>query len=498
MIDTKTKKLTSRPPIVVVLGHVDHGKTTLLDTIRKTNVTAREAGGITQHIGAYQINITNKEILRQAQDDRAQNCTITFIDTPGHETFAKMRSRGVEIADIAVLVVAANDGVMPQTIESIKHIQQAQIPMIVAMNKIDLPDIDPQKIKQQLAQNQILVEGFGGEVVLMPISAKTNKGISDLLEMILLMAQMKGLTADPEALAEGVVIEAKLDKKRGALATVIVKNGTLKIGQTCYADDVKCKIKAMISDKGDMVQTAPPAYPVVVMGWEKLPAVGSVVSTVSRKTEEAVTKFPPKAFSLPPVETVKKLKMILRADVAGTLEAILENLGEKVEIISAATGSISDSDVLLAKSTEAIIIGFHTSVSPTALKLATLEKVKIKTYNIIYELLDEIHEVVEILNMPAAQEEVLGEANVIAEFAFDDARVAGCKVTKGRIARGDLVKIISHDTEIGRTKIKSLRHGKENIPKAESGTECGAVLDKKLDFKIGDSIISYKMHDLLV
>ena len=509
---------TSRPPIVAVLGHVDHGKTTLLDTIRKTNVTQGEAGGITQHIGAYQITVSPKgeslsrasvasrgiplnsqKILRQAQDDRAtQGRSITFIDTPGHEAFSKMRSRGVGVADIALLVVSATDGVMPQTEEAIKHISSANIPMMVVINKIDLPEADLEKVKRQLADHGVLVEGYGGDVVVAPVSAKTGKGIPELLDTILLVAEMKGITADNQGQLEAVVIESKVDPRRGNVATVIVRNGTLHVSDTVYIEGNKTKIRALMRENGVQIESAPPGTPVAVLGWEKIPSVGMPISSqIQTIVASEEVKFAPKPFSLPPLETIKKLKIILKADVAGSLEAIMVNLKEGIDMVASGTGEISESDVLLAKSTGAIIVGFNLKVPAGVVKLATHEKVRIKTYTIIYELLTEIGEVVELLNTPQAQEDILGKATILAEFKADKDKVAGCKITEGRIVRGDLVRIIQKENEIGKVKVKSLRHGKDDISKAEQGLECGVVFDKKLDFRLGDTIIAYKIHELL-
>ena len=515
----KTKKSTSitisRPPIVVVLGHVDHGKTTLLDNIRTTSVTTGESGGITQKIGAYQINIdesivTNsaktdsKGILphdsRRGQDDFTDNKSrkITFIDTPGHEAFVKMRSRGAKVADIALLVVAANDGVMPQTRESIKFIKEAKIPMIVVINKSDLEEADPNKVMQQLAKEDVLVEKLGGKVLTAQVSAKTGKGVKELLDLILLLWEMMEVKADANGLLRGIVIEAKMDKKRGILATVIVKNGTLKIGDTIYAEEDKAKIKAMLNHKFENQDKALPGSPVEIMGWEKLPKVGSEISTTqfikNVVSSEETSNY---ELSLPPLEQSNKLKIILKTDNFGSLEAISEKLPENIDLVAKGIGEITEADVLHAKSTQAIIIGFNLKPNSQVLKLSQLEKVKIKTYSIIYELLDEISEVINLLNQPEAQEDVLGEALISAEFKFDASRVAGCKVVSGRIARGDKVKIIRLDGEIGRGRIKTLRHGKSDMDKSEINTECGIVFDKKLDFKTGDRIISYRMHELL-
>lgn len=480
----ETTHKISRPPVVVVLGHVDHGKTTLLDTIRKTNVTQGEAGGITQHIGAYQITVKNGQ-------------KITFIDTPGHEAFSKMRSRGVTVADIALLVVAASDGVMPQTIEAIRHIQTARIPFIVVLNKTDLPEADPDKVKRQLAENGVLVEGYGGDVVVSPVSAKTGKGIPELLDLILLVTEMKGMTGSDNSPFEAVVIESKIDKRRGNIATLIVRNGTLHLGDTVYIPGSKAKIKALTSDTGEALKSVTPGTPVAVLGWEKIPQVGMEVSSTAQTAILTEARSTPKPFSLPPLETMKKLKVILKADTLGSLEAIKENLADGIEMVASGTGEINDSDVLLARSTGAILIGFNLTVPGTVAKLAAHEKVRIKVYTIIYELLTEIAEVIGILNTPQALEDILGKASILAEFKADEDKVAGCKILEGRLVRNDTVRVERVDTVMGQGRVKSLRQGKENVPKVEQGSECGVVFDKKLDFKIGDTIIAYKIRELL-
>ncbi|MBI4058176.1 GTP-binding protein [Candidatus Gottesmanbacteria bacterium] len=480
-----------RPPIVAVLGHVDHGKTTLLDTIRASSLTEKEAGGITQHIGAYQI-VTPRD------KSKGKIKSITFIDTPGHEAFKKMRERGSQVADIAILVVSAADGVMPQTVESIEQIKKAGIPMIVAANKVDLPQADLVKVKQQLAKIGVMVEGFGGDTVIVPLSAKTGQGVKQLLEMIALVAELKEIPGSSEGELEGVVIESHLDKRRGILATVIVKNGTLTLGDIVYANASKAKVRAIHTDLGETVTQAVPSMPVEVMGWDKLPHVGTRLSR-RPKDEERITqtKFIPKPFALPPLEETKKLKIVLKTDVYGTLEAITGNLGEGVEVVASGTGEITESDILFAKSTQALVIGFHVSANSGVLKLAETEKVKIKLFTIIYNLLDEIREVVKILQTPKDQEIVLGEAKILAEFNAGGDRVAGCRVLKGRIAKGDLVKLVRGQHEVGKARVKSLRSGKVDVPKSEKDEECGIVLDKKLDFKLSDLILSYKIHDLL-
>ena len=506
----KTSVPSPKPPVVAVLGHVDHGKTSLLDTIRKTHLVDRETGGITQHIGAYQIEVypegepksrvneVSRGNLRQVQDDFAQR-KITFIDTPGHEAFAKMRSRGVQAADIGILVVAATEGVKPQTLESIQHLKAAGIPFLVALNKIDLPEANTEKVIAELARADVLVEKFGGDVVVLPVSAKTGAGIDKLLDTILLICGLKGSTADPNASFAAIVIEAKMDKRRGPLATLIVKNGTLKRGQTIYTETTEAKARALYDDLGHEVEAAPPAFPVEVMGWKTLPVIGSLVTAVAAtSTAAASPRFAPRPFALPPLNEQKKPRIILKGDAAGSLEAIKESLGTIAELVSAGSGDITDSDVLLAKSARAIIIGFNVKISGSVRQLAETENVRFKVYSIIYDLLDEIREVAELINKPEAQEEILGEAVILAEFPMDSERIAGCKVESGRIAKGDLLRITRGSTKIGETKIKSLRQSKKDVVKAEVGSECGIVFEKKLDFRVHDRIIAFKRKELLV
>lgn len=486
---TSTSSLL-RPPIVAVLGHVDHGKTTLLDAIRNTSVTEAEAGGITQHIGAYQVTL-------ESTSKKSELSTITFIDTPGHAAFAKMRSRGAQAADIAVLVVAANDGVKPQTKEAITHIKKSGIPLVVALNKTDLPEADPQKVYGQLAREDILVESLGGQVVAVPLSAKTKQGIKELLEVILLLSQMKEIKGDANTSFSGVVVETRHDKHRGVLVTIIVKEGTLRVGDTVYAEQVKAKVRAMTDSRGKSVRDALPGMPVEVMGWEGLPQVGAVVTTTTVSPMETTTVKSTYSFGLPPITQETKLKLILKTDVLGTLEAIKESLKEEVEWIGASSGEIVESDILLAKSTGAFVIGFNTRASGGVKKLAEVEGVRIKTYTIIYELLDEVREVAALLKEPSLAEEVLGEAIILQEFLSSGEKVAGAKVRSGRIAKGDQVKLLRGDKVLSLTKIKSLRQGKNDANQVSLGTEFGMMFGSKLDFKPGDLIIAFKKHQLL-
>ncbi len=476
----KSEMSVARPPIVAVLGHVDHGKTSLLDYIRKTQVASREHGGITQHIGAYQIP------------------GITFIDTPGHEAFAKMRTRGASASDIALLVVAADDGVMPQTKESIRMITEAGVPMIVVINKIDMETANVDKVKKDLARAGVQVEGFGGTIPFVLVSAKTGAGVKDLLEIIKLVADEKKLSNEPIAPLEAVVIETRIDKGKGLVATVIVKKGTLRFGTTLY-NGVQpiAKVRAMFDEAGVGVSEAPPSKPVEVLGFTKLPQVGTSITDVIQ--QEAV--LPEQAVPLSQEQTVqqflstmeqkKKLAIIIKADTFGSLEAILEALGADVDIVTAGVGDIADQDILLAKSTGAFIIGFNVKLKQEIQKLAQIEGVVTRTYTIIYELLDELRDVIAGAMEVIMQERELGKGTVIAEFPFDGKRIAGTKVISGRIARGDQVKIMRKEEEVGIAKIKSVRKGKLEETKIEPGNDCGILFDRDVAFAIGDDIIAF-------
>lgn len=479
-----------RPPIVAVLGHVDHGKTSLLDAIRKSHVAEREHGGITQHIGAYQIPL--------------ENSFITFIDTPGHEAFIKMRSRGATVSDIALLVVAADDSVKPQTIESIAQIKAAGVTMIVVVNKIDLPTANIDKVKQDLAKHGVQVEGFGGDVPIVSVSAKAGTGLKNLLDLIMLVAQMKELKSQPDSPLEAVVIETRLDKGKGMAATVVVKQGTMRFGMQLFdCDKQVAKIRAMFDEFGKAAASAGPSKPVEVIGFTSLPSVGSTVTDISVPKTAAATAASaataPKVLSasnlpdwLKPVadQEKQKLNIILKADTAGSMEAILASLGDRVRVIDNGIGDIGEADVLLARSAKAFIVGFNVKCPNSVVQLAATEKVVFRAYTIIYELLDELEEVVTGMKEVISQERELGTGTIVAQFPFEKTRIAGTHVTVGRLARGDSVKIIRGETEIGRAKIKSIRKGKTETTKVEVGGECGVLLDREVDFQLNDGIIA--------
>lgn len=498
-----------KPPVVAILGHVDHGKTSLLDAIAKTNVATREHGGITQAIGAFMVDcsellVHGKEKRKTINNEPITHNRITFIDTPGHEAFAKMRSRGVNAADIAVLVVAADDGIMPQTKESIAHIKQANIPAIVAITKIDLPGLHVEKVKQQLVKEGLALEGLGGDIAVVPVSSKTGEGVPNLLEMILLVWQMANIKGDQTAEFEAVIIESKLDRKKGALATIVVKNGTLRLGLEIAAEEVLGKVRALINDRGENVKEAPPGMPVEILGFTSVPQVGAKVvekgkahSTLRpiRRAQGKHAQGSGQAQVKTQEETMEKrrLAVIIKAENQGTLEAIVESLPkDDINIIFSSTGDPTEADILLAKTTSAIVIGFNSNVSQSVAKLAETEGVLVKTYRLIYELIKELEEAVELFKQGKAPEVVSGKAKILAIFPFDKKKVAGCKVLEGRLAKGDKVKVLRGEEILGEARIASIRKGKEEINKAETAAECGVLLSVELDFEPSDVILSVR------
>lgn len=472
--------LTSRPPIVTFMGHVDHGKTSLLDAVRSTNVAAREHGGITQAIGAYQVEFETKNGLNK----------VTFIDTPGHAAFSKMRARGAKVTDLVVLVISSSDGVMPQTKESLDLIKAAGVPYVIALNKVDLPEADIKKVKDQLSQIGVSVEGYGGEVVALPVSAKTGQGVKELLEMIVLLGQMQNLEGDPEGKLEAVVIESRSDSRRGNTATILVRNGSLKVGQKIFIDGVESKIRALFDENANGVTLAGPSMPVEVLGLTVLPPVGAVVASQDLPTTQ---NLPTQRPSLIPQETDNKLKIILKADVAGSLEALRGLVNDRdIAVLTDGIGEISDSDVLLAKTTGAVVYGFNVKCSSSAEKLAQEDRVKLKTFKIIYELFDDLEKRVRLMRNPNLGEIVLGQATIIAEFKIDSDRIAGCKVTEGRIAKSDTIHIIRGGQVLSNIRLKSMKHQKVESQEARLNQEFGAIFSPYVDFKIGDVLVSFE------
>ncbi len=482
-----TARSSTRPPVVAVLGHVDHGKTTLLDYIRASHVAASEHGGITQHIGAYQITVGPR--------------TITFIDTPGHEAFSKMRSRGAKVADVVILVVAADDSVKPQTIESIKQIQEAVVPVIVAINKIDLPTANSDRVKQDLAKHGVQVEGFGGNVPVALISGKTGSGVDKLLELVLLVSDMIGLTGTVQDELSAVTVETRLDKGRGMTATLIVKQGQLKRGTEMFAQAQSLgRVRAILDDKGKQLEVALPSQPVEVLGFHKLPQVGVLITSKPVISQEVATKLTPTVQAMPdflkPVaeQEKRRLNLVLKVDTAGSLEALVSALGESVNMVSFGIGEVSEADILLARSSRAIVVGFNVAIPSSVVKLAQAEQVACRNYTLIYELLDEISDVVAGFTEVVTKERELGKGKIIAEFPFSGQRVAGTKVTEGRIARGDQVKIMRGEEETSRGRVKTLKKSREDVTRVEAGSDCGVLFDKKIAFEIGDVIIAFTHH----
>ena len=490
-------KLSVRPPVVTVMGHVDHGKTTLLDVIRKTNVTAREAGAITQHIGAYQALVDGRK--------------ITFLDTPGHEAFTVMRGRGAQATDIVILVVAADDGVMPQTVEAIDHAKAAKVPIVVAINKIDKPDANAERIKQQLTDLGLVVEEWGGDTVCVPISAKQAKGISDLLENLFLVADILELKADPDSPAEGVIIEAKLDKTKGPLATFLVQKGTLRPGDVVVAGRTWGKIKAMFDDKGKQVNKVEPSIPVEVLGLNEVAKPGDLFIVLPDEhearsiVEKQESSRPHTLLSLSALSSqisdgqLKELNVVLKTDVDGSIEPIkssVEKLGTemaKARVIHAASGSITESDVLLASASKGIIIGFNTPASPGAIQLANTEGVGIQQYNVIYKLIEDVDKTLKGMLEPTYAEILSGRAEVRAVFPSGKlGKIAGVYVTEGKVWRDAQVKILRQNKVIGDSRVSSLKRFKEDVTEVSAGLECGLGVEGVIDFKIGDIIEFYR------
>ncbi len=494
-------KLSVRPPVVTVMGHVDHGKTTLLDVIRKTNVTAHEAGAITQHIGAYQALVDGRK--------------ITFLDTPGHEAFTVMRGRGAQATDIVILVVAADDGVMPQTVEAIDHAKAAKVPIVVAINKIDKPDANPERIKQQLTDLGLVVEEWGGDTVCVPISAKQAQGISDLLENLFLVADILELKADPDSPAEGVIIEAELDKTKGPLATFLVQKGTLRPGDVVVAGHTWGKIKAMFDDKGKQVDKAEPSIPVEVLGLNEVAKSGDLFIVLPGEhqardiVEKQKSSRPHTTLSLIALSSqisdgqLRELNIVLKTDVDGSIEPIkssIEKLGTekaKARVIHAASGSITESDVLLASASKCIIIGFNTSPSPGATQLATTEGVGIQRYDVIYKLIEDVDKTLKGMLEPTYAEVLSGRAEVRAIFPGGKlGKIAGVYIIEGKIWRDAQVKILHQNKVIGDSRVSSLKRFKEDVTEVTAGLECGLAIEGNLDFQIGDIIEFYRKEKI--
>ena len=503
-VEDDPKLQITRPPVVTVMGHVDHGKTSLLDAIRKTHVTAREAGGITQHIGAYVVNSKGKK--------------ITFLDTPGHEAFTAMRARGAQCTDISVLVVAADDGVMPQTIEAINHSKAAGVPIIVAINKIDKPAANPDHVKQQLAELELIPEDWGGDTIMVPVSAHTHEGIDDLLEMILLVAEVKELKANPKLPAHGVIIEAKLDKGRGPVATVLVQRGTLTIGDYIIAGTAHGRVRALVNDRGEKVRKAGPSVPVEVLGLNEVPQAGDILDAADEKlartiAEKRIAKAKAEQQKSAKVSLddifnrikegeLKDLNIVVKADVQGSVEALcasllkIQNDEVKTVIVHSGVGAINESDVMLASAANALIIGFNVRPDANARKVAEQEKVDIRLYRIIYDAINDVEAAVKGMLAPKFEEDIIGRVEVRQVITISKLIVAGCYVTEGKVTNDAKIRVYRDDIVIAEDEMESLRRFKDDVKEVQAGFECGITLAKFHDIKVGDQFEVYVMKEV--
>ncbi len=496
--------LAPRSPVVTILGHVDHGKTTLLDRIRSSNVTSSEAGGITQHIGAYQI---------QRDDER-----ITFLDTPGHEAFTAMRARGAQVTDIAVIVVAADDGIMPQTVEAIDHARAADVPLVVAINKIDSPRADQERVKRQLAENDLLIEEWGGEVVAVPVSALNGDGVDELLDNLSVVAEVAELRANPSRPARGVVVEAQIDRSRGPIATLLVQTGTLRVGDLLVAGEVYGRVRAMRDDRGNSIQEAGPAVPVEVMGLNGLPQAGDIADVAesdrearssAEKQRENREEKRRSGITLAEVHSMMEsgeaqaLDLIVKTDVQGSIDAVRNALQAlntgvtRVNIIHAQTGTISESDIMLAAASNAIVVGFNVKPETGAQTLAAHEDVEIRSYDIIYNLVDDISKALSGLLAPETRDVVEGVATVRAIFGVGGRRLAaGFYVNQGRITRSGTMHVFRGGNKLFEGSVASLRHFRDDVREVATGLEGGLVLDGFSDFQEGDTIESHRIEEV--
>ena len=497
------ENLSDRPPVVTILGHVDHGKTSLLDVIRKTNVASGEAGGITQHVAAYQVEHNGRR--------------ITFLDTPGHEAFTAMRMRGAQATDIAILVVAADDGVMPQTREAYAHAKAAGIPIIVALNKVDKPNANPDRVKQQLAEVGLAPDEWGGKTMVVPVSAKMKSGIDDLLEAIVLTADDTIIKANPKTAAAGTVIEAQLDKARGVIATLLIQNGTLRAGDNLVAGNTSGKIRAMFNDQGKPIREAQPSMPVAVLGLSDMPSPGDLFRVVGNEREaraivaqrkedqKAASAKPAQALSLEQVfqryqaGEAKELTLIIKADAQGSLEPIVNSLeklsvgtGPRVNILHAETGNVTENDVMLATASSAIIIGFNVSPDASALRLAETNGVSIRQYDVIYRVVEDIEKALKGLLEPEYKPVVVGRAEVRAVFKIGKlGNIAGCIVREGELRRNARMRLVRQGKIVHDSEVSSLKHEKEDVRDVQKGFECGVGLKDFHEFQVGDVLEAY-------
>ncbi|MDB4868518.1 MAG: translation initiation factor [Cohnella sp.] len=499
--------LVTRPPVVTIMGHVDHGKTTLLDAIRETKVAAGEAGGITQHIGAYQVDVSGKK--------------ITFLDTPGHEAFTVMRARGAQVTDITILVVAADDGVMPQTVEAINHAKAANVPIIVAINKMDKPDANPDKIKQELTEYGLVQEEWGGDTIFANVSAKQRQNLDELLEMILLVAEINDYKAVVDKRARGTVMEAELDKGKGPVARILVQNGTLKVGDAFVAGDCFGRIRAMTNDRGRRIKEAGPSTPVEITGLTEVPQAGDpfMVFEDERKAREIADKRAIKTrqetmksnskvtledlFSKIKEGEIKDLNVILKADVQGSLEALKGSLekieveGVRVKTIHSGVGAITESDILLASASAAIVVGFNVIAEPRAAQAAEQEKVDVRLHRIIYKVIEEIEQAMKGMLDPIYKEQVIGHAEVRETFKVSKVgTIAGCMVTDGKVSRNAEVRLIRGGSVVHQGKIDTLKRFKDDAREVAEGYECGITLEKYNDLQQGDIIEAFVMESV--
>jgi len=505
-IDNPTD-LAERPPVVTIMGHVDHGKTTLLDAIRQTNVVAGEAGGITQHIGAYQVEIKGKK--------------ITFLDTPGHAAFTTMRARGAQITDITILVVAADDGVMPQTIEAISHAKAAKVPIIVAVNKIDKPDANVDRIKQELTEYELVAEEWGGDTIFCPISAKQRIGLEELLEYILLVAEVQELKANPNKRARGTVVEAELDKGRGPVATVLVQHGTLKVGDPIVVGSSYGRVRAMVNDKGRRIKEAPPSTPVEITGLNDVPqagdqfmvfedekkarAIGEARAAKQRESERRASSRVSLDDLFQQIQEgdVKELNLIIKADVQGSVEALRGSLekidvnGTRVKIIHTGVGAITESDVTLANASNAIIIGFNVRPEPNARSMAEQEKIDIRLHRVIYNVIEEIESALKGMLDPVYKESIIGQAEIREVFKISKVgNIAGCYVTEGKLTRDAGARVIRDGVVIYEGKLDTLKRFKDDVKEVAAGYECGLTLERFNDIKQGDIVEAFVMVEV--
>ena len=513
LIDTaqdKEEDLILRAPVVVVMGHVDHGKTSLLDYVRSADVASAEAGGITQHIGAYQVRVNGQP--------------ITFLDTPGHEAFTAMRARGAMVTDIAILVVAADDGIMPQTIESINHAKAAGIPIIVAINKMDKPEANPNRIKEQLTAYELVSEEWGGDTIICPISAKTGQGIQELLEMVSLTAEMKELRANPNRTAHGVVIEAKLDKGRGPVATLLIQNGTLRQGDVIIAGTAVGRVRAMTNAKGERVEEAGPSVPVEIIGMGEVPGAGDDFHAVAdermarelvdqRKHEQKVRAAGPQnqkvsledLFSQIKLGEMKDLNIIVKADVQGSAEAVKASLEKitseevRVRVIHCAVGAINESDVMLASTSDAIVVGFNVRPDNNAKEIAARDNVDLRMYRVIYDCINEIEAAMKGMLTPKFKEVALGQAEVREVYKITGSgMIAGCYVINGKIVRNAQIRLLRDNIVIHEGAIASLKRFKDDQKEVAQGYECGIGIEKYGDIKVGDIMEAFHMEQIEV